>query len=243
MYIIDSEIIRLVLSAGIVSKVVLLILFGFSVISWGIILYKVYQLRRVEKTSTEFLTHFAKVDDTYGLKKVLSKSAENPLSTIVREGFERFEELKQRNNHIFTNHEALINAINRRIKGIIEDELTFYESYVSFLATTANVAPFIGLFGTVWGIIHAFHEIGLQGSANIATVAPGIAEALVATGAGLATAIPAVIGYNFILNRLRHLSSRMEVFSSEFLALLESEASVYNPSSDMDSIEGAVHGR
>lgn len=240
---IESEILKLVLSAGIVAKIVLLILFIFSVFSWGIIFFKVYQIFRAEKSSREFLSLFSKANNLYQLNVIASKTAGNPLSAIVKEGFSRFEEIKKNNRELVSNHEAFFNAVSRRLKGTIEDELSFYEGYLSFLATTGNVTPFIGLFGTVWGIIHAFHEIGLQGTANIAAVAPGIAEALVATGAGLATAIPAVIGYNYLLNRLKRLASRMEVFSAEFMAFLESEVWSKEKVGKVDNIEGAVHGR
>jgi biopolymer transport protein TolQ len=112
-------------------------------------------------------------------------------------------------------------SVNRYMRAIAQDELSHLEHYLSFLATTGNVCPFIGLFGTVWGIIDAFQQIGIQGTASIAAVAPGVSEALVATAAGLFAAIPAVVGFNYYLNRLRVLSNQIDAFSAEFLGVLE----------------------
>jgi len=114
-----------------------------------------------------------------------------------------------------------LQGINRTLQQAIIRELSQLEKYLIFLATTGAVTPFIGLFGTVWGIIGAFHGIGTAGSANIAAVAPGISEALVATAAGLAAAVPAVIAYNYFLNRIKSMSTQMESFSLEFLNALE----------------------
>ena len=217
---IESEILKLILSAGIVAKIVLLILFLFSIVSWAIMFFKIFQFRRIEKDSREFLSTFSKIENIHQLYS-LSKNKDNPLSSLVKEGYSRFYEIKKGKSGLLKDRPAFLNAIDRRLKSTAEDETTFYEGYLSFLATTGNVTPFIGLFGTVWGIIHAFQQIGLQGSANIAAVASGIAEALIATGAGLATAIPAVIGYNYLLSRVRRIASQMDVFSGEIIAYAE----------------------
>ncbi len=219
---IESEIFKLIFSAGIVAKVVLLILFVFSIVSWAIIFFKLYQFRRTGKDSKEFLATFSKIDNIHQLY-TLSKNKDNPLALLVKEGYARFYEIKKGKSGLLSDRPAFLNAIDRRLKSTTEDEISYYEGYLSFLATTGNVTPFIGLFGTVWGIIHAFQQIGLQGSANIAAVAPGIAEALIATGAGLATAIPAVIGYNYLLNRVRKMASQMDVFSGEIMAYAEAD--------------------
>jgi len=114
-----------------------------------------------------------------------------------------------------------IKGLERLLRGGIQDEIIQQERYLPFLATIGGVTPFIGLFGTVWGIIDAFAEIGRSGTANIAAVAPGVAEALITTAAGLATAIPAVIAYNFFVGKLRRMESQMEVFSAELINLVE----------------------
>ncbi|MCC7203032.1 MAG: MotA/TolQ/ExbB proton channel family protein [Nitrospirae bacterium] len=219
---IESEILKLIFSAGIVAKVVLLILFIFSIVSWAVMFFKFFQFRRIEKDSREFMGTFSKIENIHQLY-TLSKNKDNPLASLVKEGYARFYEIKKGQGGLLTDRPAFLNAIDRRLKSTSEDEISYYEEYLSFLATTGNVTPFIGLFGTVWGIIHAFQQIGLQGSANIAAVAPGIAEALIATGAGLATAIPAVIGYNYLLNRVRKMASQMDVFSGEIIAYAEAD--------------------
>lgn len=240
---IESEIIKLVLTAGIVAKITLLILFCFSIFSWAVIFFKLYQIRQAEKGARRFLESFAKANTLYQMHLSAAKNIDNPLSTIFREGYNKFEEMKTSKSSILADRPAFLNAIDRRLKVTIEDETAYYEGYLPFLATTGNVTPFIGLFGTVWGIIHAFQQIGLQGTANIASVAPGIAEALIATGAGLATAIPAVIGYNHLLNRLRKLVSKMEVFAGELIAFLEAE--IWSSDKDVTEVkvESIFNGR
>jgi len=240
---IESEIFKLVLSAGIVAKVVLLILLFFSIFSWAIIFFKLYQFWRAEKGARDFLKAFSMADNVHQLNHSAEKVMDNPLSAMFREGYNRIEEVRKGKGGQLSDRLSFLNAIDRRLKGTIEDEVTYYEGYLSFLATTGNVTPFIGLFGTVWGIIHAFQQIGLQGTANIAAVAPGIAEALITTGAGLATAIPAVIGYNYLLSRLRKFASRMEVFAEELIAFVEADIWSQEKEGREKSIEGVIHGR
>lgn len=220
---IESEIVKLILTAGIVAKIILLILFIFSIFSWAILFFKLFQFRKAEKGAREFLELFSKADTISQLHRSAGKNMDNPLYAIFKEVYRRFVEIKGGKGRLLSDRTAFISAIDRRLKGAIEDETTYYEGYLSYLATTGNVTPFVGLFGTVWGIIHAFQQIGSLGTANIAAVAPGIAEALITTAAGLATAIPAVIGYNYLLNRLRKLSSRMDVFAGELMSFIESE--------------------
>lgn len=240
---IESEILKLILSAGIVAKLVLLILFLFSIVSWAIMFFKFFQFRRIEKDSREFLSTFSKTENIHQLYAI-SKNKDNPLSSLVKEGYARFYEIKKGQSGLLKDRPAFLNAIDRRLKSTAEDETNFYEGYLSFLATTGNVTPFIGLFGTVWGIIHAFQQIGLQGSANIAAVAPGIAEALIATGAGLATAIPAVIGYNYLLSRVRRIASQMEVFSGEIMAYAEADVwAVSDLTEDTDDEQVGINVR
>ena len=240
---IESEIVKLIVTAGIVAKIILLILFIFSIFSWAILFFKLSQLRKAEKGAREFLELFAKADTISRLHQSSKKNTDNPLSEIFKEGYKRLEEIKRGKSHLLSERASLLNAIDRRLKGTIEDETTYYEGYLSFLATTGNVTPYVGLFGTVWGIIHAFQQIGFQGTANIAAVAPGIAEALITTAAGLATAIPAVIGYNYLLNRLRKLSSRMDVFAGELMGFMESE--IWSPEKEVAEIkiENVFDGR
>lgn len=240
---IESEIFKLILTAGVVAKIVLLILFIFSIFSWAVMFYKFQQIRRAEKGAKGFSDAFSRADSIHHFNPSLTEKADNPLMTIFREGCKKFEALKKDNGGILSEPSSFLNIIKRRLKGVIEGEVSYYEGYLSFLATTGNVTPFIGLFGTVWGIIHAFQQISIQGSANIAAVAPGIAEALITTGIGLATAIPAVIGYNYLLSRVRRLSSKMDVFADDFISMLEVEA--IHSENRVNSIitEETVHGR
>jgi len=114
-----------------------------------------------------------------------------------------------------------LSSIERTLQGAVQDEMTHQERYLHVLATIGNIAPFIGLLGTVWGIMGAFQEIGRQGSANIAVVAPGVAEALINTAAGLFVAIPAAVGYNLFIHKIKNMHVQLEVFSSEVVTLVE----------------------
>lgn len=221
---IESELFKLILTAGIIAKIVLLILCLFSIFSWAIMFYKFYQIRRAEKNSKDFLALFSNIENIHQIDISDNDKGDHPLYAIFREGCKKFEDIKKDKAAILSEHSSFHGIIKRRLRGAIESELTYYEGYLSFLATTGNVTPFIGLFGTVWGIIHAFQQIGLQGTANIAAVAPGIAEALITTGVGLAAAIPAVIGYNYLLSRVRRLSSTMDIYADDLISVLEVEA-------------------
>jgi biopolymer transport protein TolQ len=209
---------NLVVSAGPVAKAVLAILFLCSVLSWAMIFYKYFSLRRAEGENRRFLGLFSKTDDLEEIKRGAIRSGEGPLSVIFLEGCKRIgldgvPEEDQR--------APRLKGLERILRSSIQDEMVNQERYLPFLATIGGVSPFIGLFGTVWGIIDSFAEIGRQGTANIAAVAPGVSEALIATAAGLATAIPAVIAYNFYVGKLRRMETQMDVFSSELVNLVE----------------------
>lgn len=240
---IESEIFKLILTAGIIAKIVLLILFIFSIFSWAIMFYKFQQIRKAENGAREFLDTFLRSDNIHQIDIALNETRDNPFQSIFREGCNKFEEIKKGKADVLSEQPSFLNIIKRRLRGTIETEVTYYEGYLSFLATTGNVTPFIGLFGTVWGIIHAFQQIGLQGTANIAAVAPGIAEALITTGVGLATAIPAVIGYNYLLSRVRRLSSKMDIFADDLISMFEVEMSGSEKRVKGIKPEERVHGR
>ncbi|MDY6862619.1 MAG: protein TolQ [Thermodesulfobacteriota bacterium] len=219
----------LVKNAGPVVKLVLLILFLFSVISWGIIFFKAILIRRANKNTKNFLYHFWK---SQKLSHVFAKTESfkgSPLNEIFREGYEELNKLSKNNlknpgtsskDTISVNLNEIEN-IKRALRRAVANETSNLEKTLVFLATTGNTTPFIGLFGTIWGIMDSFRKIGIVGSTNLAVVAPGISEALIATAAGLAAAIPAVIFYNYFINKVRHLIVEMESFSSEFLNIIE----------------------
>ncbi len=193
--------IHLIAGADWVVKGVLAILLFFSVYSWAIIFFKWSFLRKVERENAVFRKKFRRVKNLEGVAGKLGLSPTARLYTAMASepaGTGRDE----------------FRHVARRLVGL---EASRLERYLNFLATTGSSTPFIGLFGTVWGIMNAFRGIGSRGSASLAVVAPGIAEALVATAAGLAAAIPAVIAYNYYLSRVRRISVEMEDFSQELV--------------------------
>jgi biopolymer transport protein TolQ len=200
---------QLILQAGYVVKVVLLILLFFSVVSWAIIFYKYRYLSRANKETDTFLRSYRAGRDLKGLLITARPLNLSPLSNIFK--FTSSENIREK---------AEIKRSLRRFSALESAKL---EKYLSFLATTGSTTPFIGLFGTVWGIMNAFRGIGAAGSASLAVVAPGIAEALITTAAGLAAAIPAVIAYNYYLSRARQMIIEMEDFSEELLDFFSKE--------------------
>ncbi|GAB4536556.1 MAG: protein TolQ [Thermodesulfovibrionia bacterium] len=199
----ETSIISLILRAGIVVKFVLLLLLSFSIFSWAIILYKYRLLSRVEKESDEFQRVFLKGKDWDTIYQSTRTLRLTPLANLFRA--------------IYSMEEPDINDVKRALKRVEATESARLERYLTFLATTGSTTPFIGLFGTVWGIMNSFIGIGRLGSASLAVVAPGIAEALIATAAGLAAAVPAVIAYNYYLSRVRRNIITMEDFSQELI--------------------------
>ena len=222
----------IVLNAGPMVQFVLVILLFFSIISWTIIFAKFRLIRRADQESREFLDFFWKsknLSTVFGESKKMGKC---PLAEVFRAGYIELSKLskttqdsgrKPNPDDITTMSTELggIDNVSRALRQAVTSETTKLEKTLPFLATTGNTSPFIGLFGTVWGIMNAFKGIGVKGSASLAVVAPGISEALIATAAGLAAAIPAVVAYNYYLNRVRILVSDMDNFSSEFLNIIE----------------------
>jgi biopolymer transport protein TolQ len=218
-------------------KLVLILLLAFSVFSWAVIFFKFRQFRSADRASVLFLKQFAGASRLRDVRAAAEQALETPLSVLVQEGLAKIEKHASRlpgsgmrssmtpgqGTEFGVTSRDILPGVERTLKHTVQDEITYYENYLGFLATTGNVTPFIGLFGTVWGILNAFQQIGIQGSANIAAVAPGVAEALIATAAGLATAIPAVVAYNYFINRIRKLASQLEVFAGELLSFMESE--------------------
>jgi biopolymer transport protein TolQ len=218
----------LVGSLDFVSKVVLLALFFFSIISWAIILVKWRAFRISEREDQRFLQAYTRAQDKEDLRRHAKRQSASPSAAVFMGVLERVAPEGDRlSGDPLGAHSAFESPaespvadrhyLDRVVAHIMQDQLSRQESYLPFLATTGNIAPFIGLLGTVLGIIDAFREIGKQGTASIAAVAPGVAEALVATAAGLFTAIPAVIAYNYYVARIRKSAFRVEAFSIELL--------------------------
>jgi len=207
----------LITSAGPVAKVVVLILFVFSLVSWAIIFYKWRQFSKVERDGERFLRI---IKDSDSFKRLTNTYRENPDSPFYRLLITTYKETALRQKDSLDVRPETVPAVENILKIAISEEMEKLESRLSFLATTANTAPFIGLFGTVWGIMDSFREIGVRGSTSLAIVAPGISEALIATALGLATAIPAVLGYNYLVGRLRRLSSKLDSASGHIVNLV-----------------------
>ncbi len=208
----------LVWEAGPMAWTVLGVLALFSVISWGIVAERWRRFRRAEAETNEFLDRFHQGG---GLATIQDETAElkwSPVAEVFRAGFREIS-LNPVGEGVIRG-EAL-EAVDRMLRKSSGVQLTELERSLGFLATTASASPFIGLFGTVWGIMNAFRSIGVQGAASIAAYAPGIAEALVATAFGLVAAVPAVIAYNHFIARLRSMESLIEEFRADFLHRLQ----------------------
>jgi len=203
--------VNLIQETGLVAKLVLVILLIFSVFSWAIILSKWSSLRRARTQSGRFLRAFRKAQKLQDVMAVSEQFKPSPLVPVFENGFEEYRRQGS----------LRINAVQRATQIASSEELTRLERRLPWLATTGAVAPFIGLFGTVWGIIDAFHGLGAAGAATLRAVAPGVSEALITTAAGLFAAIPAVIAYNQFTHTMREFGARMDDFSMEFLNVLE----------------------
>ena len=228
------KILSLVTQAGPVVKAVLLILLLMSVISWAIIFSKYFVLKKATKSSEKFLELYG-ASGNFGNLYTSTKHMGGPIAEVFRAGYTEILKIrKSRSSSAAQNPDpgsspelidtelGVVELVERALKRTMSSEISKLESSLTFLATTGSSAPFIGLFGTVWGIMGSF--IGLAGSQGVPTlqaVAPGIAEALIATAVGLAAAIPAVIGYNYSLSRVKKIDVDMENFSSEFLNIVD----------------------
>jgi biopolymer transport protein TolQ len=219
------ELLRFFLATGWVAKVVLMILVLFSLASWSVIFGKWRELTAASSATDRFLKVFRKASRLSEVSSQVQKYRASPLAPMFQAGHSELEaQLRSTGRPSATDGNLRIkslDAISRSLERVRAAELERLQRALPMLATTASATPFIGLFGTVWGIMNTFRAIGATGSTSILTVAPGIAEALINTAAGLLAAIPAVIAYNHLLARVRSLNRRMEDFELEFLNLVE----------------------
>jgi biopolymer transport protein TolQ len=220
-----SNVLDLVIQAGPVAKAVLALLGIFSVVSWALIVEKWWQMRRARSQTVQFLRAYREGRRPSVVFGAARKLRESPLAQLYVAAHQEVSGISDVVVHgLHDSEDGLggerLDAVHRAMRRATALEIARLERYLPFLATTASSAPFIGLFGTVWGIMSAFHGIGQQGSANLAVVAPGISEALIATAVGLAAAIPAVIGYNVFVNRVKHWATEMEGFTMDLLNLV-----------------------
>lgn len=207
-----GELANLVGQTGPVAKLVLLLLLCFSLFSWAIILSKWSLFRRARVQSSRFQRAFRRANRLQDMAAVSDQFKPSPLVSVFEGGYEELKRQGGVRNPV---------SVQRAMQIASSEELTRLERRLPWLATTGSVTPFVGLFGTVWGIIDAFQGLGMEGAATLRAVAPGISEALITTAAGLFAAIPAVIAYNFFVNEIRQFGSRMDDFSLEMLNNIE----------------------
>jgi biopolymer transport protein TolQ len=223
-----GNVLDMILGSGPMVQFVLLLLLFFSVVSWAIILMKYRVIKRSRKENDMFLDRYMKINKLSEVFPESKKFRNSQIAEVFRAGYTelvkiagiRREALSDADSEISLEMRGLDN-VERALNRACDSETTKLESSLGFLATAGSSCPFIGLFGTVWGIMNAFKGIGVKGSATLAVVAPGISEALIATAAGLAAAIPAVIFYNYYTNQVKTMTVEIDSFSSEFLNIVE----------------------
>jgi biopolymer transport protein TolQ len=213
---VGGELVDMLSTTGAVAKLVLLVLLAFSLISWAIILTKWSLISRARSQSGRFVRAFRKAQRLQDVAAVADQFKPSPLVGVFDGGYEEFKRQAGASGGL----RSMV-AIQRGMQIGSSEEITRLERNMPWLAITAAVTPFVGLFGTVWGIIDAFHGLGTAGAATLRAVAPGISEALITTAAGLAAAIPAVIAYNLLGSSIREFAARCDDFSLEFLNAVE----------------------
>ncbi len=228
----SSDVLSLIARSGPVARIVLAMLVLFSVVSWGIVAYKWVEFRRVRRQSAAFLDVFRRSTKFSEVQAVCRTLTDSPLVGLFTAGYAELNtQLRGASGGAAGEGRTSpanprptlrsLDAVDRALMRAAGVEVTKLERRVGFLATTASITPFIGLFGTVWGIMTAFQGIGATGSTNLAVVAPGIAEALIATAAGLFAAIPAVYFYNHFTHQVKLFATELDDFALEFLNICE----------------------
>ena len=227
------SIVELVMQSSLMAKGVLVLLMIFSIVSWAIIVSKFRIYRQAKNEDSRFLETFTKTENLTHIYNFAKELRMSPLARIFLTGYRELyvfqemakEERKKRGEPPSTSGESVtprdLKGISLALNKAINREIERMSRRLEFLATTGSTTPFIGLFGTVWGIMHSFRSIGLQGTASIGGVAPGIAEALIATAAGLVAAIPAVIFFNYFNNKIILFTSVMDDFLQDFIYMAE----------------------
>jgi len=217
----QGDVLQYVASTGLVARIVLLILLFFSVLSWAIIFQKYRAFKRALSESLEFLHIFRQSKKLSDIRSSCSLLKGSPLPEVFQAGYREIENQATTSENPGKPVIRSLDSVRRALQIGSTEELSRLEKWMPWLATTAAASPFIGLFGTVWGIMDAFHGLGMAGTASLRTVAPGISEALITTAAGLFAAIPALIAYNQYVQRLKHFGSMLDDFALEFLNMTE----------------------
>jgi len=214
----------LILNSGLIVKFVLLLLITFSVLSWAIMFAKKIQISRLNDSNNDFLDLFWKATSLEAIFKDIENFKTSSLATVFKAGYseiQRIAEAKSRRKEENSLTLTGLDNVTRALRKASDNEIARLEGRTNFLATVGSTSPFIGLFGTVWGIMTAFQNIGNTGAASLAVVAPGISEALITTAVGLAAAIPAVMGYNYFVGKFRKQDLEISNFSSDFLNIVK----------------------
>jgi biopolymer transport protein TolQ len=216
----DLSILQLVLGASLVVQLVMLLLLLVSMTSWAAIFRKLFALRRVKTLNADFEREFWSGTSLNDLFSSAAKNARlaGPMERIFASGMREYQKLRERR---ISDASTLMDGARRAMRASFQRELDVVETNLSFLASVASVSPYVGLFGTVWGIMHAFTGLGALQQVTLATVAPGIAEALVATALGLFAAIPAVVAYNRFARDIDRVAINLETFIEEFSNILQ----------------------
>jgi biopolymer transport protein TolQ len=220
----DINVIELLRNTGPVNRLILVVLLVFSVWSWGIILSKVMLLRKIRKESEIFWKIFRKGHSLSEIATACETLRFTPLVPVLNAGIELLQPEKNRSasqGSLALKSAVSVTTLQRALARASSAQLTLLEQRMTFLATTASVTPFVGLFGTVWGVMRSFTGLANQGVATLRAVAPGIAEALIATAFGLFAAIPAVIAYNHFIYQLRNIGGQLDDLQVEMLAIAE----------------------
>jgi len=216
-------IVDMISGAGPVVQSVLYLLIAISIASWGVVVYKARQIRSARKGSERFVELFWETRNLTEISKSCAELASSPVAEVFKAGYQELVRLRNKKTQAeaFTTELPGVANVERAMRRAASLQLTRLEKSLTFLATVASAAPFIGLFGTVWGIMNSFLGLSMTGTSTLQAVAPGISEALVATAMGLAAAIPALVAYNHFARQSRVMSIEMENFASEFLNIAE----------------------
>ncbi len=219
----DTGFLNMFTQATLVAKLVMVLLLCMSLGSWTLIIHKWITLTRARRKAMDGLERFTNARDLREAVQLLGADASSPLYHVAQQGVAEFNRLKEAGN----SGDVVADNVRRALRQGVAESMSQLGTSLSFLATAANTAPFIGLFGTVWGIMYSFHQIGMQKSASLATVAPGISEALIATAVGLFVAVPATVGYNTFLGIMQNVESELVNFAGVFLNRVQRELNAY----------------
>ena len=219
----DFNFFTMVAHASLVAKVVLVVLLLMSVGSWGLMIQKALLLGAARRKAVSGTRNFEDAVTLRDAVQELGQDPTSPLYAVAQKGVMEFNRSKELGN----SSEVIVDNVRRALRQGVGSELSRLQASFSLLATCSNTAPFIGLFGTVWGIMSSFHSIGLSKSASLATVAPGISEALIATAIGLVVAIPATVGFNYFMGRIAQVDTLLVNFAGIFLNRVQRELNAH----------------